>query len=119
MSCGRRGLPRQPRPRSNRPARRSLLEFCQGELPWSDIAPPDLDPDPRALALYSVPGAGAGPPTDQLRSGVDRVFKILKDPELEGEKKISQRVLEHYNSFFKLGLSETHKLELVEYLKSL
>ncbi len=47
------------------------------------------------------------------------MFKILKDPELEGEKKISQRVLEHYNSFFKLGLSETHKLELVEYLKSL
>ena len=28
-------------------------------------------------------------------------------------------VLEHYNGFFKLGLSETQKLELVEYLKSL
>jgi hypothetical protein len=28
-------------------------------------------------------------------------------------------VLEHYNGFFKLGLSETQKLQLVEYLKSL
>jgi phospholipid transport system substrate-binding protein len=43
------------------------------------------------LAFYSVPSAGAGPPTDQLRSGVDRVFKILKDPELEGETRTSQR----------------------------
>jgi len=43
------------------------------------------------LAPYSVPSAGAGAPSDQLRSGVDRVFKILKDPDLEGEMKTSQR----------------------------
>jgi phospholipid transport system substrate-binding protein len=43
------------------------------------------------LALVSVPGAGAGPPTDQLRDGVDRVFKVLRDPELRGDTEVSQR----------------------------
>ena len=43
------------------------------------------------FALGAVPGAWAGPPTDQLREGIDRVFKILKDPELAGEKKAAQR----------------------------
>jgi phospholipid transport system substrate-binding protein len=38
-----------------------------------------------------VHGAGAGPPTDQLRAGVDRVLKILKDPELAGDKQIAHR----------------------------
>jgi phospholipid transport system substrate-binding protein len=35
------------------------------------------------LALASAHGAWAGPPTDQLRDGVDRVLKVLRDPELE------------------------------------
>ncbi len=43
------------------------------------------------FALGSVHGAWAGPPTDQLRDGVDRVFKILKDPELEGARNTNQR----------------------------
>lgn len=43
------------------------------------------------LTFSCVPSAEAGPPTDQLRSGVDRVFTILKDPALEGEKKSDQR----------------------------
>lgn len=35
--------------------------------------------------LSPVPGAWAGAPTDQLRDGVDRVFKILRDPALAGD----------------------------------
>ena len=42
-------------------------------------------------ALVAVHGAWAGPPTDQLRDGVDRVFKVLRDPELKGDTQISQR----------------------------
>jgi hypothetical protein len=34
------------------------------------------------LVLSPAPGAWAGAPTDQFREGVDRVFKILRDPEL-------------------------------------
>jgi hypothetical protein len=37
------------------------------------------------LVFSSVPGAWAGAPTDQLREGVDRVVKILRDPELKGD----------------------------------
>ncbi len=43
------------------------------------------------LALCSVHGAWAGPPTDQLREGVDRVVKILRDPELQGDKRADER----------------------------
>ena len=43
------------------------------------------------LALVSAHGAWAGPPTDQLRDGVDRVFKILRDPDLRGDTQINQR----------------------------
>jgi phospholipid transport system substrate-binding protein len=43
------------------------------------------------FALCSVHGASAGPPTDQLRDGVDRVVKILNDPELKGDKKADER----------------------------
>lgn len=43
------------------------------------------------FALWSIPGAWASSPTDQLRDGVDRVFKILKDPALKGEEKATQR----------------------------
>ena len=43
------------------------------------------------FVLCSVRGAGAGPPTDQLRAGVDRVITILRDPGLEGEKQVIPR----------------------------
>jgi phospholipid transport system substrate-binding protein len=43
------------------------------------------------FALTWVQGAWAGPPTDQLRSGVERVIKILRDPELKGDAKANER----------------------------
>lgn len=43
------------------------------------------------LALCPVHGAWAGPPTDQLREGVDRVVKILKDPAVAGDQKADER----------------------------
>jgi phospholipid transport system substrate-binding protein len=43
------------------------------------------------VTLCSVQGAWAGPPTDHLREGVDRVGKILKDPELAGDKRADER----------------------------
>jgi phospholipid transport system substrate-binding protein len=43
------------------------------------------------FALVPARGAWAGPPSDQLRAGIDRVFKILGDPELDGDKKLNQR----------------------------
>jgi phospholipid transport system substrate-binding protein len=43
------------------------------------------------LALSPVCSAWAGPPTDQLRGGVDRVVGILRDPALAGERQGSQR----------------------------
>lgn len=43
------------------------------------------------LALGSAHGAWAGPPTEQLRDGVDRVLKVLRDPELKGDTRIDQR----------------------------
>jgi len=44
-----------------------------------------------ALALVSAPGAWAGPPTDQLRGGVDRVLEVLRDPQLSGDTRMDQR----------------------------
>src|SRR5580704_15985942 len=43
------------------------------------------------FGLAWVHGASAGPPTDQLRDGVQRVVKILKDPELMGDAKAAER----------------------------
>ena len=43
------------------------------------------------LNLSSVPAAWAGAPTDQLRGGIERVFKILGDPDLRGDDKADQR----------------------------
>ena len=43
------------------------------------------------FALCSVHGAWAGPPTDHLREGVDRVARILKDPELAGDTRADAR----------------------------
>lgn len=42
-------------------------------------------------ALAWVQGAWAGPPTDQLRDGVERVVKVLTDPELRGDTKVNER----------------------------
>ena len=44
-----------------------------------------------ALVLVSPPAASAGPPTDQLRDGIERIFKILGDPEMSGEAKAAER----------------------------
>jgi phospholipid transport system substrate-binding protein len=44
-----------------------------------------------SFGLASVPAAWAGPPTDQLRDGIERIFKILGDPNLTGDEKASQR----------------------------
>jgi phospholipid transport system substrate-binding protein len=43
------------------------------------------------FALPGVQGARAGPPTDQLRDGVELVVKILRDPELSGHTKVNER----------------------------
>jgi phospholipid transport system substrate-binding protein len=46
------------------------------------------------IFLFSLPpvhGAWAGSPTDQLRAGIDRVFQILGDPQLEGDAQLKQR----------------------------
>jgi phospholipid transport system substrate-binding protein len=43
------------------------------------------------FALLCAQGAWAGPPTDQLRDGVERVVKILRDPELRGDTKANER----------------------------
>lgn len=42
-------------------------------------------------ALVPARSGWAGPPSDQLRAGIDRVFKILGDPELAGDKELNQR----------------------------
>jgi len=44
------------------------------------------------LVLSSAPAAWAGAPTDQFRDGVDRVFKILRDPELKGDANAARRL---------------------------
>ena len=43
------------------------------------------------LALGSAHSAWAGPPTEQLRGGVDRVLEVLRDPQLSGDTRIDQR----------------------------
>jgi phospholipid transport system substrate-binding protein len=46
------------------------------------------------IALFSSPSvqdAWAGPPTDQLRDGVERVATILKNPELCGDSRVTER----------------------------
>jgi phospholipid transport system substrate-binding protein len=56
---------------------------------------------PRRLALVlaialgvsglAAPRAAAGPPTDQLRTQIDRVIKTLEDPELRRESRAKER----------------------------
>jgi phospholipid transport system substrate-binding protein len=58
------------------------------------------------FALVPARGAWGGPPSDQLRAGIDRVFKILGDPELDGDKKLDQRrtaILIAANEMFDFG----------------
>ena len=43
------------------------------------------------FGLAPMPAAEAGPPTDQLRDGVERIFKILGDPDMSGDAKAVQR----------------------------
>lgn len=53
-----------------------------------------------------VHGAWAGAPSDQLRDGVDRVFKILRDPEMAGDTNATQRrkaILTAAGSIFDFG----------------
>jgi len=44
-----------------------------------------------SFGLASVSAAEAGAPTDQLRDGIERIFKILGDPDMNGAEKTSQR----------------------------
>ena len=44
-----------------------------------------------AFALALVSPALAGPPTDQLRTHVDRVIKTLEDPALKQENRTLER----------------------------
>jgi phospholipid transport system substrate-binding protein len=58
------------------------------------------------FALVPARGAWAGPASDQLRAGIDRVFKILGDPALDGDKKLIQRrtaILIAANEMFDFG----------------
>ena len=43
------------------------------------------------FVLGSAHAASAGPPTDQLRDGIGRLVKTLKDPALSGDQKVNER----------------------------
>jgi phospholipid transport system substrate-binding protein len=43
------------------------------------------------LAILTAREAAAGPPTDQLKSAIDRVVRVLEDPGLKGEDKVADR----------------------------
>jgi phospholipid transport system substrate-binding protein len=43
------------------------------------------------LAVCAGQGAWAGPPTDQLRVQIDKVLKVLADPELQKDGRIQER----------------------------
>jgi phospholipid transport system substrate-binding protein len=67
------------------------------------------------LVLVASPArpAAAGPPTDQLKTQIDRVLKALEDPELRKENRASERrvaVRKIANEFF--DFSETAKRAL-------
>lgn len=46
-----------------------------------------------AVALVASRAADAGPPTDQLKSTIDRILSILQDPALRGPGKVEERRL--------------------------
>jgi phospholipid transport system substrate-binding protein len=65
------------------------------------------------LVLVMSPSTWAGAPTEQLREHVDRVIKILQTPELQGERKATERraeVRKVANNIF--DYSETAKRSL-------
>jgi phospholipid transport system substrate-binding protein len=43
------------------------------------------------LAILIARPAAAGPPTDQLKSAIDRVVRILEDPSLKGDDRVADR----------------------------
>jgi phospholipid transport system substrate-binding protein len=43
------------------------------------------------LAILTAREAAAGPPTDQLKSAIDRVVKVLEDPSLKGDDRVADR----------------------------
>ena len=43
------------------------------------------------LAILTAREAAAGPPTDQLKSAIDRVVRILEDPSLKGDDRVGDR----------------------------
>jgi len=43
------------------------------------------------LAILTAREAAAGPPTDQLKSAIDRVVRILEDPSLKGDDRVVER----------------------------
>ena len=45
------------------------------------------------LAILTAREAAAGPPTDQLKSAIDRVVKIVEDPSLKGDDRVADRRL--------------------------
>ena len=68
------------------------------------------------FALTSTHSAGAGAPTDQLREGIDRVVKILRDPALRGDKNITERRVEIAKAADEIfDFAETAKRALGQY----
>jgi phospholipid transport system substrate-binding protein len=58
------------------------------------------------FSTSSVPGAWAGAPTDQLHDGINRVLKILRDPEMAGDTNAARRraaILTASNNIFDFG----------------
>jgi phospholipid transport system substrate-binding protein len=43
------------------------------------------------LATLTTREAAAGPPTDQLKSAIDRVVRVLEDPNLKGDNRVADR----------------------------
>jgi phospholipid transport system substrate-binding protein len=43
------------------------------------------------LAILTVGEAAAGPPTDQLKSAIDQVVKVVADPSLKGDARVTER----------------------------
>ena len=84
---------RHPTPKSNSSkARRDpdLRKGSQEAINDQKQRARGLGPSPRPRPVFG-PDAWAGAPTDDFREGVERVFKILRDPELKGDAKASRR----------------------------
>ena len=44
------------------------------------------------LVILTAREAAAGPPTDQLKSAIDRVVKVVEDPSLKGDDRTERRI---------------------------